>query len=469
VGDRNSGRFPPSGGENSGGDSHGISLGDATRVWWLVALNSFGGPIGQISVMHRLLVEERRWFSERRFLHSLNYCMLLPGPEAQQLASYLGWTLHGTRGGLIAGGLFILPGFVAILALSVLYAGFGDVGWVQAVFYGIKPAVIAIVAAALVRISSRALRNRVMYAVAGAAFVAIFFFAVPFPLIIAGAGVIGFVGGRTGSPWFRLDSGHQEAAASDGAARVSDELSAPRPRFGRTALVAGIGLSLWFVPLLVLAIVFGRNSVWIEAGTFFSTAAVVTFGGAYAVLAYIAQQAVETFGWLQPGEMLDGLGMAETTPGPLIQVVQFVGFMAAFRSGLAIDPMLAGVLGAVLTTWVTFVPSFLWIFMGAPYVERLRGNRDINATLSAVTAAVVGVMLNLAVWFAIHTVFREVGEMQTGFGLRIYRPDLSSLDPAALLLAAGALLAVFRFKWSVPRTLGVGALVGAVVHLLFVG
>jgi chromate transporter len=444
--------------------AHGIGLGEATQVWWLVALNSFGGPAGQIAVMHRFLIEERRWFSEKRFLHALNYCMLLPGPEAQQLATYFGWLLHGLRGGLIAGGLFVLPGFVAIMILSVLYAGFGDVTAVEAIFYGIKPAVMAIVAAAVVRIGSRALKNGTMYGIAVAAFVAIFFLDVPFPLIILGAGSLGFFGGRHWPATFNVVRGHEADAIEDPPARLSDDLQPVKPSTGRSLRVLAVGLTLWFAPIAALAVWTGRDSIWVEEGLFFSTAAVVTFGGAYSVLAYLAQQAVQTYGWLLPGEMLDGLGMAETTPGPLIQVVQFVGFLGAYRAGLGIDPMLAGVLGAILTTWVTFVPCFLWIFLGAPYIEYLRGNHRLTSALSAITAAVVGVVLNLAVWFSLHTLFGEVGEVGV-YGVRLYVPELSTIDPAAAAIAAAAFVAMFRLRWSMLRTLAVSAAVGAALHL----
>ncbi|MFA9429137.1 chromate efflux transporter [Egicoccus sp. AB-alg2] len=457
-----------SGGEEPPGlAGHGIGLGEATRVWGLVALNSFGGPAGQIAVMHRFLIEERRWFSEKRFLHSLNYCMLLPGPEAQQLATYFGWLLHGTRGGLIAGGLFVLPGFLAIMALSVLYAGFGDVTAVEAIFYGIKPAVMAIVAAAVVRIGSRALKNRTMYAIAGAAFVAIFFLDVPFPFIIAGAGVLGFFGGRRWPDTFDVIRGHTADDTADGGARVSDDDQPVRPSTRRSLKVLAIGVTLWFAPIVGLAIWTGRESIWVQQGTFFSTAAVVTFGGAYSVLAYLAQQAVQTYGWLAPGEMLDGLGMAETTPGPLIQVVQFVGFMGAYRADLGLDPMLAGVLGAILTTWVTFVPCFLWIFLGAPYIEYLRGNHRLTSALSAITAAVVGVVLNLAVWFSLHTIFGQVDELHA-YGVRLYTPESASLDPLAAAIATAAFFAMFKLRWSMLRTLAVSAGAGALLHYLVV-
>ncbi len=444
---------------------HGIGLGEATRLWWLVALNSFGGPAGQIAVMHRFLIEDRRWFSEKRFLHSLNYCMLLPGPEAQQLATYFGWLLHGVRGGLIAGGLFILPGFVAIMILSVLYAGFGDVTAVEALFYGIKPAVMAVVAAAVVRIGSRALKNRTMYAIAAAAFVAIFFLDIPFPLIIAAAGLLGFFGGRWWPTVFNVIRGHDADATDDPPARVSDDLQPVKPSTRRSIKVLVIGLTLWFAPIAALAVWTGRDSIWVEEGLFFSTAAVVTFGGAYSVLAYLAQQAVQTYGWLLPGEMLDGLGMAETTPGPLIQVVQFVGFMGAYRAGLGIDPMLAGVLGAILTTWVTFVPCFLFIFLGAPYIEYLRGNHRLTSALSAITAAVVGVVLNLAVWFSLHTLFGQVGETHA-YGLRLYVPDPTTLDLAATAIAIAAFFAMFKLRWSMLRTLAVSAAIGGAVYYL---
>jgi chromate transporter len=446
---------------------HGIGLGEATRVWWLVALNSFGGPAGQIAVMHRFLVDERRWFSEKRFLHALNYCMLLPGPEAQQLASYFGWLLHGLRGGLIAGGLFILPGFVAIMILSVLYAGFGEMAAVEALFYGIKPAVMAIVAAAVVRIGARALKNRTMYTIAGAAFVAIFLLDVPFPVIIAGAGLLGFLGGRRWPETFNVIRGHHADELDVEPARVSDDEQPAKPPTRRSLRILAIGLTLWFAPIAALTVWTGRDSIWVEEGVFFSTAAVVTFGGAYSVLAYLAQQAVQTYGWLLPGEMLDGLGMAETTPGPLIQVVQFVGFMGAYRADLGIDPMLAGVLGAILTTWVTFVPCFLWIFLGAPYIEYLRGNHRLTSALSAITAAVVGVVLNLAVWFSLHTLFGHVGETHA-YGVRLYLPDPATLDGVAAAIAAAAFVAMFKLRWPMLRTLAASAAIGAALHHLVV-
>ncbi|MGH3664907.1 MAG: chromate efflux transporter [Egibacteraceae bacterium] len=448
--------------------THGIGFAQATRVWALVGLNSFGGPAGQIAVMHRMLVEQRRWFSERRFLHALNYCMLLPGPEAQQLATYFGWLLHGVRGGLVAGGLFVLPGFVAIMGLSVLYAGFGDVTAVEAVFYGIKPAVMAIVAAAVARIGRRALKNRIMVGIAAAAFVGIFFLDIPFPFIIVAAGLLGYVGGRLRPGVFTVLGGHGPAdAQDDGPAPVfsdADEQARSRPSTRRAFGVLAVGLLTWFTPLVVLAAWLGAGNTYVQEGAFFSTAAVVTFGGAYAVLAYIAQQAVQTYGWLAPGEMLDGLGMAETTPGPLIQVVQFVGFMGAYRAGGGLHPMLAGVAGAVLVTWVTFVPCFLWIFLGAPYIEYLRGNRHLTSALSAITAAVVGVILNLAVWFSLHTLFGQVEQLHV-LGVRLYQPEWGTIDAAAAALAAGAFYLLFRRRWNLFTTLAASAATGAAIYL----
>jgi len=432
-----------------------IGLGEAARVWALVGLNSFGGPAGQIAVMHRMLVEERRWFGERRFLHALNYCMLLPGPEAQQLATYFGWLMHGVRGGLIAGSLFVLPGFAVILALSLLYATHGDTALVEGIFYGIKPAVLAIVAYAVVRIGSRVLRNHVLMGLAAAAFVAIFFLDVPFPLIVVGAALVGWLGGRRRPETF--SSVFEDEDDGEDAPRE-------RPSLRRGAGVLTLGLVLWWGPVLALAAWLGSESVYVEEGTFFSVVALVSFGGAYAVLAYVAQEAVQTYGWVTPGEMLDGLGMAETTPGPLILVVQFVGFMGAYRLADGLDPLLAGVAGAVLVTWVTFVPCFLWIFLGAPYVEYLRGSRALSAALAGVTAAVVGVIVNLALWFALHVVFEEVGERVVG-PVRLYQPEWSSFDPVAAALALAALALVFWRRWGVLRTLGVSAAAGAALSL----
>src|SRR4051794_22062295 len=394
------------------GQAHGVPFGEAVRTWARVAALSFGGPAGQIAVMHRILVEEKRWIGENRFLHALNYCMLLPGPEAQQLAVYVGWLLHRTAGGLVAGTLFVLPGYVALMVLSMIYAAFGQVGIVQALFFGLKAAVLAIVLEAVVRIGRRALKNRVMIGIAAAAFVGIFFLKLPFPLIILAAGVIGFFGARFGNPAFLVGGGHgpgKGAVLADADSALGEEMPAhARPDLAWALRVAAVCLLLWLGPVLALAMTLGPGATLTQIAVFFSKMAVVTFGGAYAVLAYVAQQAVQGYHWLAPGEMLDGLGMAETTPGPLIIVTQFVGFMAAFRQATGLPPMLAATLGGVLTTWVTFVPCFLWIFLGAPFIEKLRGNRSLGAALGAISAAVVGVVLNLAIWFALHTLFARV-------------------------------------------------------------
>jgi chromate transporter len=454
---------------NSRVTEHPIPFREALRVWVKVGLNSFGGPAGQIAVMHRMLVEERRWISNARFLHALNYCMLLPGPEAQQLAVYIGWLLHRIRGGLAAGVLFVLPGVVALLALSTVYVLYGNVGVVVGLFFGLKPAVLAVVVEAVLRIGRKALRNRAMWGLAAAAFVAIFVFDVPFPLIVLSAGLVGLVGRQLAPERFAPQSTKAEQAADEQS--VVDGLLArgllehTRPSLGRAAWIAVVCLLLWFAPVLLAGAVFGFDSVYVQEGTFFSKAAVVTFGGAYAVLAYVAQQAVETQGWLQPGEMLDGLGMAETTPGPLIMVVQFVGFLGAYRDPGALPPLLAGTLGALLTTWVTFVPCFLWIFLGAPYIEALRGNRSLSAALSAITAAVVGVILNLAVWFAMHTLFGTVRELDA-WRMSLEVPVWSTLDPYSAGIAVLAALAIFRFKLGMLPTLAGSAALGAVLHLL---
>jgi chromate transporter len=433
----------------------GVSLREAFRVWLRVALLSFGGPAGQIAVMHRILVDEKRWISESRFLHALNYCMLLPGPEAQQLATYIGWLMHRTLGGIMAGGLFIVPGIIAIMALSYVYAAYGSVPLVVALFFGLKAAVLAIVLEAVLRVGKRALKNNAMLALAAAAFIGIFFLRIPFPIIIFGAALIGFVGARSGLSVFQVGSGHGGSKPDSAGAEslLGDELPAhARPSVARALRASAIWLALWLTPVILLLLILGNTDVFSQIAIFFSKMAVVTFGGAYAVLAYVAQQAVESYAWLKPGEMLDGLGMAETTPGPLIMVLQFVGFMAAFRDPGTLPPMLAGTLGGLLATWVTFTPSFLWIFLGAPFIESLRGNKALNGALSAITAAVVGVILNLAVWFAIHTVFREVDPVRL-FPLAFDAPRLSSVDPWALVLSVAAIVAIFRFKIGMVPTL----------------
>ncbi len=442
--------------------AHRVSLREAVRVWLRVAAYSFGGPAGQIAVMQRILVDEKRWFSQNRFLHAMNYTMLLPGPEAQQLATYGGWMMHGWRGGLIAGGLFVLPGFLSILLLSILYAGFRDLTVVEALFFGIKPAVLAIVAEAVIRIGRRALKTAGMILIAVAAFVAIFAFGVAFPLLIGAAALTAVLGRRISRDQFlvvRAPGAAPDDRGGGPATVFHDDMEASlRPPLRRTLQTALLWLGIWWIPVLILAIAFGGGHLFVQEGVFFSKVAVVTFGGAYAVLAYIAQQAVEVHGWLAPGEMLDGLGMAETTPGPLIQVVQFVGFMGAFRFAETFGPVVDGIIGSVITTWVTFAPCFLFIFVGAPYIEYLRGREGLTAALSGVTAAVVGVILNLALWFGIHTLFRETRTIGGAFDLLV--PVWETVDPAGLAIAAVAFALLFLFRQGIFVTLGVCALLG---------
>ncbi|KRQ03659.1 chromate efflux transporter [Bradyrhizobium manausense] len=445
---------------------HGISFGEAFRVWLRVASLSFGGPAGQIAVMHRILVEEKKWISEGRFLHALNYCMLLPGPEAQQLATYVGWLMHRTAGGLMAGGLFILPGIIAIMGLSYIYAACGNVSFVEALFFGLKAAVLAIVVEAVFRVGKRALKNRIMIALAAIAFVAIFFFAVPFPVIIIAAGLIGYAGARAGRTEF-APAGHGHGGSNAAIDSMLGEAVPEhvRPDTARAIRTAALWLCLWLVPVIVLLLALGQASVFSQIALFFSKMALVTFGGAYAVLAYVAQQAVEHYHWLKPHEMLDGLGMAETTPGPLIMVLQFVGFMAAYRDPSGLSPMLAATLGGLLATWVTFTPCFLWIFVGAPYIERLRGNTGLAGALSAITAAVVGVILNLSIWFALHTLFRETVPVHA-FPLDFDRPVLTSVDLPALVLSIAAATAIFRFKLGMLTVLAGSCAAGVALRMV---
>ena len=444
---------------------HDITFGEAFRVWLRVALLSFGGPAGQIAVMHRILVEEKNWISESRFLHALNYCMLLPGPEAQQLATYIGWLLHRTAGGIMAGGLFILPGVISIMGLSYVYAAYGNVGFVEAVFFGLKAAVLAIVIQAVVRVGKRALRNPIMINLAAVAFIAIFFFSVPFPIIIIAAGVIGYLGAKLGRPEFAaIEHGGGKKIAAVDSMLVGELPDHVRPTLARALKVSAVWLALWLLPVAGLLTTYGEANVFSQIAIFFSKMAMVTFGGAYAVLAYVAQQAVEHYHWVQPREMLDGLGMAETTPGPLIMVLQFVGFMAAYRDPGALSPMMAGTLGGLLATWVTFTPCFLWIFLGAPFIEGMRGNKGLAGALSAITAAVVGVILNLSIWFALHTVFRETAPVRS-FGLSFDTPVWSSIDLAALALAVAAALAIFRFNVGMLTVLGGSCAAGVALRL----
>ena len=444
---------------------HGVGFNEAFRVWLRVAVLSFGGPAGQIAVMHRILVDEKRWVSESRFLHALNYCMLLPGPEAQQLATYIGWLMHRWPGAIAAGGLFVVPGVISIMALSWVYALYGQIPLVAALFFGLKAAVLAIVLQALVRVGKRALRNNIMLSLAAVAFIAIFFFAVPFPIIIIAAGVIGYLGARSGRPEFAA-AGHGGPGQSGGSeSALGEEVPEhAKPNGARSLRVGLCWLSLWLAPVAALLIALGPASTFSQIALFFSKMALVTFGGAYAVLAYVAQQAVEHYHWLRPREMLDGLGMAETTPGPLIMVLQFVGFMAAYRDPAGLPPMLAATFGGLLATWVTFTPCFLWIFVGAPYIEKLRGNKGLAGALTAITAAVVGVILNLSIWFALHTLFRETTPIHS-FGLSFDSPVFSSVDIAALVLSIAAAIAIFRFDLNMLTVLGGTCVAGIALRL----
>ena len=441
------------------------TLAEATRVWARVAALSFGGPAGQIAVMHRIVVEQKRWIGDDRFLHALNFCMLLPGPEAQQLATYIGWLMHGVRGALIAGILFILPGVVAIMALSWVYAIWGDVGIVAGLFFGLKAAVLAIVLQALFRIGKRALKNDAMRVIALLSFVAIFAFGAPFPVIVGVAALVGWLGAKAGLAAFAPGGGHGAvggAHVNDADTLLGAEMAQMPPAERRGALLAGlVALVLWLMPVALLLVAVGPGNVFTDIAGFFSKMAVVTFGGAYAVLAYVAQEAVGTYGWLAPGEMLDGLGMAETTPGPLIMVLQFVGFMGAWRET---GSLTGGTLGGLLATWVTFAPCFAWIFLGAPWMERLRENRTLSSALTAVTAAVVGVILNLAIWFAIHVIWREVIRIESGpFSMEL--PVLLSINWAAAILSALAMFAVFRLKLGMLTVLAAAAMAGVVLYL----
>ncbi len=424
------------------------SLSELISVFARMGALSFGGPAAQIAMMHRVVVEEKRWLSEERFLHALNYCMLLPGPEAQQLATYIGWLTHGTRGGIISGLLFVLPGLVVITILSAAYALWQETTWLAGLFFGLKAAVLAIVVEAVIRLSKKTLKSGFLCLIAALAFVALFAFGVPFPLVVLAAAFAGFLNAR-------------RAGVTAAPTELSD-LPAP-PSAGR-AIISLIGwLIVWQLPLLILW-AFSAPQGLAGLFSFFSKMALVTFGGAYAVLAYVAQVGVEQYGWLQPGEMLDGLALAETTPGPLVLVLSFVGFLTGFReaSGIA-----GGILGALLVAWATFVPSFVFIFAGAPYIERLRGNRILSGALSAITAAVVGVILNLAIWFGLHVLFREVSrvELAPSLGLDLALPAWTSLDPAAALLFVLSAVLLFRLKLGMVPVLGICALAGLAIRL----
>jgi len=447
-----------------------VSLGDAFRVWVRVALLSFGGPAGQIAVMHRILVEEKHWIGEQRFLHALNYCMLLPGPEAHELAIYIGWLLHRVKGGLIAGILFVLPGLISLSVLSTIYVVFGQVGIVQALFFGLKAAVLAVVLEAVVRVGRRALKSTGLVVIAAAAFIGIFAFALPFPFIILASAVIGYIGSTAGLTWFKSSGGHGPAKEDTAPALIDAAFARGvpahvRPSPARAIRVTLIGGIIWLGPLVALYFVSGPSNVFTAIAAFNSKMAVVTFGGAYAVLAYMAQQAVEYYHWLKPSEMLVGLGFAETTPGPLISVVQFVGFMAAYRAPGSLDPVVSGLLGGFLAKWCTFVPPFIWIFLGGPYIEALIGNKSLNAALSAITAAVVGVILNLAVWFFLHSIFAQVNTVHAGV-LSLAVPVPTSIQWPTLILALAAIVAMFRFKVGMIPIFAACSLAGVAFYLI---
>jgi chromate transporter len=450
-----------------------VPYGEATRTWTQIALRSFGGPAAQIAVMHRELVEEKKWIGEQRFLHALSFCTLLPGPEAQQLSIYLGLLLNGTRGGLTAGSLFVLPGFVVLMMLSAMYARWGSSAAVTALFAGLAPAILAIVAQALYRVARRSLRTRLHRAIAVSAFIALFVLNVPFPLVVVAAGVVGWFGDRSRS--FRSPDGssahnvstHTEPTAVTPAPPLvaDDQLYGEPASFKRSVKIVAFGFTAWGVPILAVLLLLGSSHVLITQALFFTVTALVTFGGAYSVLSFVADRAVGTYGWLAPGEMVNGLALAESTPGPLIMVVQFVGFLGAFRDPGALNPWLAGVLGATLVVWVTFVPSFVFVFVGAPYIEGLRSNRSLSSALAGISAAVVGVIANLSIFFAIHTLFDRTSVERLG-PIKMELPEWSSVKPSALAVAALATVLVFRFKLSVVRVLTICALFGGVLHLL---
>jgi len=427
------------------------SFAEAFRFWLKLGFISFGGPTGQIAIMQTELVEKKKWISQSRFLHALNFCMLLPGPEAQQLAIYIGWLLHKIRGGIVAGSLFVIPSIFVLWTLSYIYAAFGNLPWIAAIFWGLKPAVTAIVLVAVIRIGRKALKNEVMWALAALAFVAIYFLKVPFPAIVLGAGIVGYFGESVWRNKFEILSDR------DGATElsvISDEQESPphtQPNLRRAILISAVCLALWLAPTIAAGIFQGWESTLFKEGLFFSKAAVITFGGAYAVLPYVAQQALFHYGWLKPGQMMDGLGLAETTPGPLIMVLQFVGFMGAWQHPEGLPPLLAATMGALLTTWATFTPCFLWIFVGGPHIEQLRGNRKLTSALSTITAAIVGVILNLAVWFA----------------LRVFFPIAGGIDWLAIVLCAVAFVAMLRYKLDIIPVVLASGVLGLIYALTF--
>ena len=429
-----------------------VPFSEAFRVWFMIGCIGFGGPAGQIALMHRILVDEKKWVDEARFLHALNFCMLLPGPEAQKLATYVGWLLHGTRGGLAAGILFVLPGAFVMLAVSLLYALGRGVPVVDGALFGIKAAVLVIVVEALIRIGRRSLKTRLLIGLAGLAFVGIFFLDLPFPLIVAAAGLVGYLAA-------------QSSLALLGLKALAESPVEPTPgRWRRAAVATGAGLVLWWAPVALAVVLLGPSHVLVDIGLFFSKLAVVSFGGAYALLAYMAQEAVESYRWMTAPEMVDGLGLAETLPGPLIKITQFVGFLGAYRDAAPFSPVAAGVIGSALTTWVTFVPPMLLIFAGAPFIEQLRSNQRLSGALAAITAAVVGVILNLTVWFVLHVLFAQVEEVRAGW-LRWFAFDPLTLDLKAATFALLAAVLAFRLHRGLLEIIMVMAALGIVLRL----
>lgn len=426
-----------------------ISFREQLKIWSYVALHSFGGPAGQIAVIHKKLIEERKLISEERFLHALNFCMLLPGPEAQQLATYMGWLMNGWRGGLLAGGLFILPGFLSILILSILYVLYQDIGFVQGMFYGMKPAIIAIVLAALLRISQKALKNKFHWMLAVFAFISLFFFNLSFPLVVITSGVMGVIYGKLFEHHHLVES--------------YPEIQRPKLAVSLKTLI--IWLAVWIIPIFIISALFGNTSTFHQMNLFFSKMSMVTFGGAYSALNYVAQQAVEVYGWLKGTEMMDGLAMAETTPGPLIQSVQFVGFMGAYRLSDLASPLVSGILASVLVTWMTFAPCFLWIFTFAPYVEFIRGQKIFSDTLGAITASVVGVILNLSLWFVLKALFVSSNRIQISV-LNFELPVWGSVDFYALGICIVALVMQFKFKISFFQILIISIILGIISKIL---
>ena len=444
-------------------DAGSPSLARAFRFWLKLGFINFGGPSGQIATMQQELVERKRWIGPQRFLHALNYCMLLPGPEAQQLAIYIGWLLNGAAGGVLAGVLFVLPASLLLAGLAWAYAAHGTISWIASIFFGLRAAVIAIVILAVIKIGRSAFRSVVHGIIAGMAFMALFFFHVPFPILIGGAALTGLAGSRIAPRLFSAPS--KSAAGRSAVLDDSDRQAARRRSLAATGLTLLTCAAAWWGPIIAVVLIRGRSDVLSGEAIFFSKAAVVTFGGAYAVLSYVAQEVVQKYHWVTPAQMLDGLGLAETTPGPLILVTEFIGFLSAYRSPGNLPPLTAGLLGAAVTVWATFAPCFLWVLVGAPYIERLRDQRWLNGALSAVTAAVVGVILNLAVWLALHTLFPVIAEKRLGPAI-FPMPHWASIQWLSLGIALAAFLGQARLRWRIEWVVAASALLGLVLQPL---